>query len=85
MVQGLFGTTEADYAIAVSGIAGPTGGVPGKPVGTVYIAVGKRGSPIDVGKTPYQLLSRSSVIEYAAQTSLCALYRHIVYDTKSFS
>ena len=30
---------NSDYGIAVSGIAGPTGGVPSKPVGTIWIAL----------------------------------------------
>ena len=40
MVVGALQLLETDYAIAVSGIMGPDGGSPEKPVGTVWIAVG---------------------------------------------
>lgn len=39
---------ESDMAIAVSGIAGPTGARPGKPVGTVWLAVLGPGHLMDV-------------------------------------
>ncbi len=39
MLEGIKNLAGADYAIAVSGIAGPTGGTEQKPVGTVYIGL----------------------------------------------
>ncbi|MFA6714524.1 MAG: CinA family nicotinamide mononucleotide deamidase-related protein [Victivallaceae bacterium] len=46
MVQGAAKNLEVDAAIAVSGIAGPDGGTPEKPVGTVHIAAFLQGKII---------------------------------------
>ncbi|MCF7796972.1 MAG: competence/damage-inducible protein A [Lentisphaeria bacterium] len=42
MLSGALSISGADYAVAVSGIAGPTGGTEDKPVGMVYIGVGRK-------------------------------------------
>jgi nicotinamide-nucleotide amidase len=39
MLEGIKNLSGADYALAVSGIAGPSGGTLEKPVGTVYIGL----------------------------------------------
>jgi nicotinamide-nucleotide amidase len=43
MVLGTLAAAPVDLAVAVSGIAGPDGGHPGKPVGTVCLGWGRRG------------------------------------------
>jgi len=42
MTQGALVASDAEIAVAVSGIAGPTGATPDKPVGRVYVAWQKR-------------------------------------------
>lgn len=43
MAEGCLRVSGADHAIAVSGIAGPTGGTDEKPVGTVHVAIASKG------------------------------------------
>jgi nicotinamide-nucleotide amidase len=44
MVQGALAHSHAQIAVSVSGVAGPTGGTPAKPVGTVCVAWQRLGS-----------------------------------------
>jgi nicotinamide-nucleotide amidase len=44
MVVGALSCSPAQWAVAVTGIAGPGGAVPGKPVGTVWLAWGRAGA-----------------------------------------
>lgn len=68
MVKGAVGLFEADVAIAVSGIAGPAGGSPEKPVGTIWMAVGD-GETI-LTRRIYAGKDRLKNIEYSAAHAL---------------
>ena len=60
---------EADYSVAVSGIAGPDGGTPEKPVGLVYICVLKKGEVGQVNRYIFEG-DRRSVRAQIVQTAL---------------
>lgn len=54
MASGALQRSPADVVVAVSGIAGPDGGSPDKPVGTVYLAWALRNGPIHTERQQFQ-------------------------------
>lgn len=66
MVRGTQQLMQVDCAIAVSGVAGPTGGSPEKPVGTIWIAIAKGEElytkRLQLGKDRLQNIERTTTI-----------------------
>jgi nicotinamide-nucleotide amidase len=76
MAEGACRQTQADYALAVTGIAGPSGGTPEKPVGTVFIGLaGTSGTAVERQFNPYD---RETFKQVTAQQALDLLRRTIL-------
>ncbi|MCX6928936.1 MAG: competence/damage-inducible protein A [Verrucomicrobia bacterium] len=78
MAEGARRQTEADYALSVTGIAGPSGGTPDKPVGTVFIGLaGPSGSAVERNFNRYD---RETFKQVTAQQALELLRRKVLLD-----
>lgn len=76
MAAGVRQALRTDWSIAMTGIAGPDGGTPDKPVGTVWIAIaGPDGVKSAVGHFPG---TRQLVIERSALAALNMLRKRLV-------
>lgn len=76
MVKGLLQNTGCDVGVAISGIAGPGGGTPEKPVGTIWIAVGNADQK--VSRLIKASKDRSKNIEYAAVVAMNMIRRFVL-------
>lgn len=73
MAQGALKHSGADVAVAISGIAGPDGGSPQKPVGTVVFARAIKGQSEEEALAEMRLLDGSSRAVVRHQATLVAL------------
>ncbi|WP_462221103.1 CinA family nicotinamide mononucleotide deamidase-related protein [Ferruginibacter sp.] len=79
MAKGALQNIKSNYVIAVSGIMGPGGGLPEKPVGTAWIAVGSK-EKIAAQKVFFRF-DRARNIQLTAVTALNLLRQFILQNT----
>ena len=73
MAQGALSSSNADVAVAITGIAGPDGGTPTKPVGTVVFARAERLPGPDEVTADQKLFENENRAGVRLQAALCAL------------
>ncbi|MGA2550024.1 MAG: CinA family protein [Burkholderiaceae bacterium] len=79
MAEGALAHSRADLAVSITGIAGPGGAVPGKPVGTVCFAVTDRTGPAQVQTRHFdgdRAAVRRAATRFALQSALAWLAQH---------
>ncbi len=73
MARGALGQGSADIVVAITGIAGPGGGGPGKPVGLVHFAAASRSGALTHAEMRYGDIGRSAVRHKSVLQALAML------------
>ena len=76
MAKGALKISGADFAVATSGIAGPTGGTQSDPIGTVYICACDKSTSV-CGRFTFENRGRGFIREAAAEKALSMLLEMI--------
>jgi nicotinamide-nucleotide amidase len=73
MVEGALARSDADIAVAVTGIAGPDGGSAAKPVGLVHFGCAAKGHAVRHGERRFGDVGRSEIRRLAVLAALAML------------
>jgi nicotinamide-nucleotide amidase len=74
MVKGALAHAKVELAVSITGIAGPTGAMPGKPIGLVHFAAATRSGRISHHDRKFGDLGRSEVRRRAVLQALAMLH-----------
>ena len=77
MAEGALRHSKSSFSLALTGIAGPDGGTPEKPVGTVFIAMAQSSKPTACRKFSFPT-DRATFKQLATQAALAMLRRAIL-------
>ena len=73
MASGALARAGVDLAVAITGIAGPGGAMPGKPVGLVHIAAASRGGRLSHQARQFGDIGRATVRRESVREALAML------------
>jgi nicotinamide-nucleotide amidase len=77
MAEGALRNANSNFSLALTGVAGPDGGTPEKPVGTVFIAMAQAGKPTHCQKFSFPV-DRATFKQLATQAALDMLRRALL-------
>jgi PncC family amidohydrolase len=77
MAQGIRTRAQVDIGVGVTGIAGPDGGTPDKPVGTVCIAAI---SPADTRVRTFRFVGGREMVKFQASQAALDMVRRMLLD-----
>lgn len=78
MAEGAIANSKADVSVAVTGVAGPGGGSPEKPVGLVHFAAARRGAATAMEVRRFGNVGRDEIRMASVEVALAMLRRLIV-------
>ena len=79
MAEGALARAEASFGIGITGVAGPSGGTPEKPAGTVFVALAERGAQTECLKEFFPT-DRVTFKQLASQAALDMLRVRIIRE-----
>jgi len=77
MLIGAQNLLKTEWTLALSGIAGPSGGMPDKPIGTVFIGIAYKGEILEVSHNYFEG-SRAQVCQQSVQKAIDVLLKFVL-------